>query len=117
VPGIFRGAGEVSGRECCPAPPTGLRLPENAVTLDNRCELAGGTAVKSAIVKRAVVIDGHKTSITLEDDFWDGLREIAKSRNLTTYQLVSMIKKQRRRGTLSSAIRLCVFDYYYKRAA
>ena len=73
--------------------------------------------MKSANLKRAIVIDGRKTSISLEDDFWDGLKEVAKSRSLTTHQLVSMIKKQRRRGTLSCAIRLCVIDYYYKRAA
>jgi predicted DNA-binding ribbon-helix-helix protein len=94
-----------------------IRASRNAITIHKIFAKIGGTAMKSAIVKRAVVIDGHKTSITLEDDFWDGLKEIAASRNLTIHQLVSMIKKQPRRGTLSSAIRLCVLDHYYKRAA
>jgi hypothetical protein len=40
--------------------------------------------VRSAVVKRSIVIAGHKTSISLEDEFWDGLKEIARARGMTS---------------------------------
>ena len=39
--------------------------------------------MKSSIVKRSIVLAGHKTSISLEDAFWEGLKDIAKARRLT----------------------------------
>lgn len=47
--------------------------------------------MKSAIVKRSVIIDGHKTSVSLEDAFWKGLREIAIARGATLSNLVAAI--------------------------
>jgi predicted DNA-binding ribbon-helix-helix protein len=44
--------------------------------------------MKSSVIKRSINIDGHKTSITLEDDFWNSLREIADSRGETLSHLV-----------------------------
>ena len=37
--------------------------------------------MKSAVVKRSVLIGGHKTSVSLEDEFWNGLKEIAKTQH------------------------------------
>jgi predicted DNA-binding ribbon-helix-helix protein len=68
--------------------------------------------VKSPVVKRSIVIAGHKTSVSLEDAFWTGLKEIATSRNMTLSELVASIDSDRRQGNLSSAIRLFVLDYY-----
>ena len=68
--------------------------------------------MKSQVVKRSVVIDGHKTSICLEDAFWKGLKEIAASRNIPLSDLVSTIDNERQHGNLSSAIRLFVLDHY-----
>ncbi len=68
--------------------------------------------MKSPVVKRSIVIAGHKTSVSLEDAFWKGLKEIAGSRNLTLSDLVSAIDSDRRHGNLSSAIRLFVLDHY-----
>ncbi|SRR5260221_14778980 len=42
-------------------------------------------AVRSAVVKRSIVIAGHKTSISLEDEFWDGLKEIARARGFSDF--------------------------------
>ena len=39
--------------------------------------------MKSTIVKRSIVLAGHKTSVSLEDAFWEGLKEIAKTRRKT----------------------------------
>jgi predicted DNA-binding ribbon-helix-helix protein len=68
--------------------------------------------MKSAIVKRSIVIAGHKTSVSLEDAFWKSLREIASGRNVTLSDLVANIDGGRRQGNLSSAIRLFVLDHY-----
>jgi predicted DNA-binding ribbon-helix-helix protein len=58
------------------------------------------------------VIAGHKTSVSLEDAFWKGLKEIADARHMTLSDIVASIDSQRRHGNLSSAIRLFVLDFY-----
>lgn len=68
--------------------------------------------MKSPVVKRSIVIAGHKTSVSLEEAFWKGLKEIATGRNVTLSDLVASIDTDRRHGNLSSAIRLFVLDYY-----
>jgi predicted DNA-binding ribbon-helix-helix protein len=72
--------------------------------------------MKSQVVKRSIVIANHKTSVSLEDAFWNGLKEIAASRNMPLSDLVSSIDSQRQHGNLSSAIRLFVLDHYRVRA-
>jgi predicted DNA-binding ribbon-helix-helix protein len=68
--------------------------------------------MKSQVVKRSIVIGGHKTSVSLEDTFWNCLKEIAGERNATLSQLVATIDTDRERGNLSSAIRLFVLGFY-----
>lgn len=68
--------------------------------------------MKSPVVKRSIVIAGHKTSVSLEDAFWDALKEIASSRRMTLSDLVATIDSSRTQGNLSSAIRLFVLDFY-----
>ena len=68
--------------------------------------------MKSPVVKRSIVIAGHKTSVSLEDAFWRGLKEIANGRELTLSDLVASIDTDRRHGNLSSAICLFVLDHY-----
>jgi predicted DNA-binding ribbon-helix-helix protein len=71
--------------------------------------------MKSAVVKRSIVIAGHKSSVSLEDAFWKALREIAHSRNMTLSHLVGSIDAKREHANLSSAIRLFILDSYRKR--
>ena len=67
--------------------------------------------MKSLIVKRSVVIGGHKTSVSLEDPFWSEVKKIAHTQQATTLKLIAEIDKARRReSNLSSAIRLFVLD-------
>ena len=68
--------------------------------------------MRSAVVKRSIVIAGHKTSISLEDEFWDGLKEIARARGVTFTELVAAIDANRNHANLSSAIRLFVLGVY-----
>ena len=67
--------------------------------------------MKSPIIKRSIVINGHKTSITLEDEFWSALKEIAQARGATLSQTVTEINTTRHQGNLSSAIRLFVLGH------
>ena len=66
--------------------------------------------MKSQIVKRSIVIAGHKTSISLEDAFWSGLKEIAQAHQATLSNVVGEIDRAREQGNLSSAIRLFVLE-------
>jgi predicted DNA-binding ribbon-helix-helix protein len=68
--------------------------------------------MKSPVVKRSIVIAGHKTSVSLEDAFWKGLKDIAGERDMTLSELVATIDTDRRHGNLSSGIRLFVLDHY-----
>jgi predicted DNA-binding ribbon-helix-helix protein len=68
--------------------------------------------MKSLLVKRSVVISGRKTGVTVEDAFWEGLKEIAEARDLTVFELIAQIDSKRRHSNLSSAIRLFVLDHY-----
>lgn len=71
--------------------------------------------MKSPVVKRSIMIAGHKTSVSLEDAFWRGLKEIALARHITLSDLIAVIDDGRRSGNLSSAIRLFVLDHYRTR--
>jgi predicted DNA-binding ribbon-helix-helix protein len=68
--------------------------------------------MKSPVVKRSIVIAGHKTSVSLEDAFWKGLKEIASGRDLTLSEMVATIDSARVQGNLSSALRLFILDHY-----
>jgi predicted DNA-binding ribbon-helix-helix protein len=68
--------------------------------------------LKSPVVKRSIVIAGHKTSVSLEEEFWKSLKEIAGERNMTVTELVRAIDADRQHANLSSAIRLFVLGVY-----
>ena len=68
--------------------------------------------MKSLVVKRSVVVAGHKTSVSLEDAFWKGLKEIAGDRDMTLSELIGTIDSERENGNLSSTLRLFVLDSY-----
>jgi predicted DNA-binding ribbon-helix-helix protein len=70
---------------------------------------------KSLVIKRSIIIAGHKTSVSLEDDFWKGLKEIARGRGLTLAEIASEIDSQRQSGNLSSNIRLFVLEHFRNR--
>jgi predicted DNA-binding ribbon-helix-helix protein len=73
---------------------------------------SGRPTMKSPVVKRSIVVAGHKTSVSLEDAFWKGLREIAAGRHMTLSDLVASIDSERQHGNLSSAVRLFVLGFY-----
>jgi predicted DNA-binding ribbon-helix-helix protein len=73
--------------------------------------------MKSPVVKRSIVVAGHKTSVSLEEAFWSGMKEISGLRSMTLSELVGEIDTNRQQGNLSSAIRLFVLDHFKTRTA
>jgi predicted DNA-binding ribbon-helix-helix protein len=72
--------------------------------------------MKSPIVKRSIVVHGHKTSVSLEHQFWYSLKEIALAREVTISNLITEIDDERAHGNLSSALRLFVLNHYWSRS-
>jgi len=70
--------------------------------------------MKSLVAKRSIIIDGHKTSVSLEDDFWRDLKNIAHAQHASLGELVARIDQRRDNGNLSSAIRLFVLEHFQK---
>jgi predicted DNA-binding ribbon-helix-helix protein len=68
--------------------------------------------VKSPVIKRSIVVAGHKTSVSLEDAFWTSLKEIARIQRKNLSELVEEIDARRSHTNLSSGIRLFVLEYY-----
>jgi predicted DNA-binding ribbon-helix-helix protein len=73
-------------------------------------------SMQSPVVKRSIVIGGHKTSVSLEDEFWNGLKQVAAARSLTLSELVGTIDLNRKNANLSSTLRLFLLDYYRAQA-
>ena len=68
--------------------------------------------MSTLVIKRSIVIEDDKTSVSLEDKFWIELKRIAIIQDKTLSQLVGMIRRDARSHTnLSSAIRLYVLDW------
>lgn len=68
--------------------------------------------------KRSITIAGHRTSISLEEEFWRALGEIAKARDQSLAGLIAAIDGRRSRGTnLSAAIRIYVLEWFRSRTA
>jgi predicted DNA-binding ribbon-helix-helix protein len=68
-------------------------------------------------VKRSITIAGHRTSVSVEDDFWAGLGEMAAERRTSVAALIAVIDQERGGANLSSAIRMAVLDWYRERAS
>ena len=62
--------------------------------------------------KRSIEINGHPTGVSLEDAFWNALKEIAATRHVSVSDLITAINKERQHTNLSSVLRLFVLDHY-----
>lgn len=64
-------------------------------------------------VKRSLTLRGHRTSVSLEDPFWDAFRQIAEEQGVAINALAAQIDEDRGVDLgLASAIRLYVLQYY-----
>jgi predicted DNA-binding ribbon-helix-helix protein len=73
--------------------------------------------MKSLVIKRSIIIGGHKTSVSLEDDFWNALKNIAHGRGETLSHLIASIDANRQFDNLSSALRIFVLRHYIDQSA
>jgi predicted DNA-binding ribbon-helix-helix protein len=67
---------------------------------------------QSLVFKRSIIIDGHRTSVSLEAVFWNALKDIAQKRNETLSHLIASIDANRQFANLSSALRVFVLRHY-----
>lgn len=74
-----------------------------------------GVANGSPVKKRSIVIRGHKTSVSLEDAFWQDLQFLAQYNATTLSDLIGQIDRDRQHANLSSAIRIHVLEHYRSR--
>ncbi len=89
----------------------------HVATTRHRIECGKGRAMKSSVIKRSIVLARHKTSVSLEEAFWRGVKDIAASRRMTLSDPVGSIDSGRKHGNLSSAIRLFVLNHYQARSS
>jgi predicted DNA-binding ribbon-helix-helix protein len=68
--------------------------------------------VQGGVMKSVVIKRWRKTSVSLENEFWDALHEIAEHENVAISALVEKINEGRNNINLSSAIRVFVFNHY-----
>jgi len=68
--------------------------------------------MKSLVVEHSVIVNNRKTSISLEEDFWQALHDIAKLRGVSVSHLITSIDADREFANLSSVIRLFVFRFF-----
>jgi predicted DNA-binding ribbon-helix-helix protein len=95
-------------------------LPPQATDLQAGSDISGvcqSCIMKSHVAKRSVIVAGHKTSVSLEEAFWDGMKEISRIRKMTLSDLANEVNSNRHEGNLSSAIRLFVLSHFKSRAA
>ena len=114
------GRREMVGSSDTAGVPPNSRAPEchgEGVTAVNRAAMKSNRAVmKSLILKRSIIIAGQKTSVSLEDEFWQALKQIAAGLDMPMAELVHQIGQQREYGNLSSALRLFVLEHYLEPA-
>ena len=80
--------------------------------MDNIAPVQGSGHMQSLIAKRSIMVKNQKTSVSLEDDFWQGLHEIARLRRVSLSRLITSIDADRQFTNLSSAIRLFVLKFF-----
>jgi predicted DNA-binding ribbon-helix-helix protein len=68
-------------------------------------------------IKRSFTIDGHRTSISLEQAFWESLKAVAREQRVSVAKLVQSIDRDRGNSGLSSAVRVWLLRHYQERAA
>ena len=63
-------------------------------------------------IKKSLILSGHKTSVALEEDFWNALESIAKNKNTSVDSIIQKIDKEKRRGSLASALRVFILNFF-----
>jgi len=68
---------------------------------------------RSSLVSRNVTVNTHRTSVRLEPDMWNGLREICRREHMSMHNICSMVAERKAPNTsLTAAIRVFVMAYF-----
>ena len=78
----------------------------------NRRDKQVGQPVASTKRQRSVKLSGHKTSIKLEEPFWQAIGEIAQARGCSISALIRSVAAKRVDGNLSSTVRVFVLEHF-----
>jgi predicted DNA-binding ribbon-helix-helix protein len=70
--------------------------------------------MKSTIIKRSVIVNGHRTSVSVEDAFWTELKSIARYKEMSLADLITSIDRDRQASNLSSALRVFVLKHHHR---
>jgi predicted DNA-binding ribbon-helix-helix protein len=62
--------------------------------------------------KRSVIVKKRRTSISLEDSFWNSLHAIVQMEKVTIGDFIDKVARQRATPNLSSSLRVAVLEYY-----
>lgn len=72
--------------------------------------------MRTAGAKRTIMLGGRKTSVTIEDAFWTGLKEIADLQRVSVSKLITAIDATRKQSNLSSEIRIFVLEHFQSKS-
>ena len=78
---------------------------------------AAGRSMKFGLVSRTVAIDGRRTTLKLDQVFWETLGEISESEGLTIHELISLVDHRRHNESRTSAVRAFIVTYLLKLAS
>jgi predicted DNA-binding ribbon-helix-helix protein len=70
------------------------------------------TGTSPPVIKHSVSISGHRTSVSLEEPFWDGVKALAAVRGQSLSQFIIAVDAGRGEANLSSALRVAVLEHY-----
>lgn len=71
-----------------------------------------GLGAESTLVSRNIVVDGRRTSVRLEPEMWDAIREIAVREGVSIHDICSMVDAERRESSLTAGLRVFIMSYY-----
>lgn len=73
--------------------------------------------MNSRLQSRNVTVDGHRTSLRLEQDVWDALEEICQREDMSVHELCTLIEERRTGSSRTAAVRAFILGYYREAAS
>ena len=73
--------------------------------------------MKNTLISKNVTVNGHRTSLRLEQENWDALNDICEAEGLSVHEICSMVEIQRSGGSRTSSVRTFILTYFRTAAA
>lgn len=71
-----------------------------------------GASTDSTLVSRNIVVEGRRTSVRLEQEMWDAIREIAVREGVSIHDICTMVDAERRESSLTAGLRVFIMSYF-----